>query len=279
MSKDLVGRNYLVTGANTGIGRVTAHDLARRGGRVFLACRSEEKTRPVIEAIRSETGSELVEFLPLDLADLASVRACAAQFLARDLPLHVLVNNAGLAGQHGATRQGFETTFGVNHLGHFLLTQLLLDRLKQSAPARIVNVSSIAHFKVERIDWEALRKPTATRVGLHEYEISKLCNVLFSLELARRLEGTRVTTYSLHPGVVATDVWRNIPWPVRSVIKLFMKSIEDGAQTTIYCATSPDVAGQSGRYYDDKKERNPSKLVTPALAQELWQRSEAWVAA
>jgi retinol dehydrogenase-12 len=280
MSKDLRGKVYIVTGANTGIGRVTAEELARRGGHLFLASRSEARTAPVIEEIRRATGNEKVEFLPLDLADPASVRAAAEAFLSRQLPLHGLVNNAGLAGQRGLTKDGFELGFGTNHLGPFLFTLLLLDRLKQSAPSRIVNVASRAHFKARAIDWEALRRTTASTGGLGEYSVSKLANVLFTKELARRLDGTGVTAYALHPGVVATDIWRELPWGLRHLAKLFMISPEEGAKTTLHCATSPEAAAESGLYYDQSKVLHPSRTAQdPALAAELWRRSMEWTGA
>jgi dehydrogenase/reductase SDR family protein 13 len=280
MSNDLRGKVYIVTGANTGIGRVTAEELARRGGHLFLAGRSEARTAPVIEEIRRDTGNENVEFLPLDLADPASVRAAAEAFLARGLPLHGLVNNAGLAGQRGLTKDGFELGFGTNHLGPFLFTLLLVDRLKKSAPSRIVNVASRAHYKAREIDWEALRRPTASTGGLGEYSVSKLANVLFTKELARRLDGTGVTTYALHPGVVATDIWRELPWGLRHLAKLFMISPEEGARTTLHCATSPEASAESGLYYDRCKAIHPSRTAQdPALAAELWRRSVEWTGA
>jgi len=275
---ELGERTFLVTGANTGIGRATAEELARRGGRVYVASRSAAKGEAAAGAIRAATGSESVFFLALDLADLESVRACAAAFLARGEPLHVLINNAGVGGAHGLTRQGFEMTFGVNHLGHFALTQLLLERLTDSAPSRIVNVSSDAHYNARGIDFEAVRRPARNITGLHEYAVSKLCNVLFTQELARRMAGTGVTSYALHPGVVASDIWRRVPWPVRPLLKRRMLSVTDGAATSLYCATSPDVAQASGRFYDKCAERAPSPVATPELAAELWQRSEAWTA-
>ena len=279
MTGDLKHRVFIVTGANTGIGKATARELARRGAHLFLACRSEEKTLPVIHELRLATGNDDVEFLPLDLADLESVRRAAAHFLARKLPLHVLVSNAGLAG-NGLTRDGFELTFGTNHLGHFLFTLLLVDSLKASAPARIVNVASRAHYGAKGIDWAAVRRPTASRSGLQAYAESKLANVLFSRELARRLRGTGVTTYALHPGVVASDIWRRIPWGVRGLVKLFMISVEEGAATTLYCATAPELAGETGQYYDSRKETKPSKLAADdALAAELWKRSLEWTGA
>jgi NAD(P)-dependent dehydrogenase (short-subunit alcohol dehydrogenase family) len=274
MPTDLQGKNFLITGANTGIGRATAVDLARRGGRVYLACRSEEKTKPVLEEVAD--AGPAGTFLHLDLGDLDSVRACAAEFLGRDDPLHVLINNAGLAGQRGLTTSGFELAFGVNHVGHFLLTNLLLERLKASAPARIVNVSSVGHYQAKGIDYDAVRKPTRNITGLPEYAVSKLANVLHAQELARRLEGTGVTTYSLHPGAIASDVWRRIPWPVDAIMKLFMKSTEEGAQTSLYCAADRGLASVSGRYYDNCAEKEPSKVATPELGAELWNKSEEW---
>jgi retinol dehydrogenase-12 len=255
------------------------------------------KTLPVLEAIRREQPAAKVDFLPLDLADLDSVRSCAAAFLARNEPLHVLLNNAGLAGSRGTTRQGFELTFGVNHLGHFLLTQLLLPRLKESARghhgevpgpdgptppgARIVNVASMAHYEATRIDWDALQRPTRTLTGLTEYEVSKLCNVLFTAECARRLQGTGVHSYALHPGVIASDVWRKVPWPLRYFMTRRMRTVAEGSAASLYCATSPEVADHDGRYYDwTTKEKEPSKLAQDReLARLLWQRSEEWTRA
>jgi len=275
---EVQGRTFLVTGANTGIGRATVAALARQGGRVYVASRSREKGEEAVARIRAAAGTEAVWFLPLDLADLDSVRACAEAFLARGEPLHVLVNNAGIGGAHGLTRQGFELTFGVNHLGHFALTNALLDCLTASAPARVVTVSSDSHYSARGIDFEALRRRAHGITGLREYAVSKLCNVLFSQELARRTADTGVTTYALHPGVVASDIWRRVPWPVRPLMTRRMLTVDEGAATSLYCATSPDVAQDSGKFYDKCAERAPSRVATPELAAELWKRSEAWTA-
>ena len=275
----LSGQTFLVTGSNTGIGRVTAETLAKRGAKVLLACRSEEKTRPVVDGInagRAAGGGE-AEFVALDLADLVSVRKCAEALLTKDVPLHGIINNAGLAGLRGVTKQGFELTFGTNHLGHFLLTTLLLPRVR-AVSGRIVNVASKAHYDAKPIDWALLRQPTRAVTGLPEYAVSKLCNVLFTKELAAGKAGAGVHSYSLHPGVVASDAWRQIPQPFRWLMKLGMISNEDGAKTSLYCATSPEVANDDGLYYDTCKPKRPSKLAQePALATELWARSEAWV--
>ncbi len=274
MSKDLTDKTFFVTGANSGIGKATAEELARRGGKVYIATRNEEKTKPVLDEIERNGGD--VRWLRLDLGDLESVRECAEKFLGSGEPLHVLINNAGLAGQRGLTTSGFELAFGTNHVGPFLLTNLLLDRIKESAPARIVNVSSVGHYQARGIDYEAVRKPTKSVTGLPEYSVSKLANVLHAQELSRRLEGAGVTTYSLHPGAIASNVWRRVPWPVDRIMKLFMKSNEEGAETSLYCATDPSLANVSGRYYDDCKEKEPNKVATPELGAELWRKSEEW---
>jgi retinol dehydrogenase 12 len=254
---DLDGRTFLITGANTGIGRATTEALAARGATVYMACRSEARARPVRDAIATATGNDNLHVLALDLADLASVRAC-------------------VDGKRGMTASGFELAFGTNHVGPFLLTSLLLDRLRASAPARIVTVSSEGHYRVDAIDYDAVRSPTRTRTAFHEYCVSKFANVLHSQELGRRLEGSGVTTYSLHPGTIASDVWREVPWPIRPLLKLRMRSPAEGAKTSIYCATSPDVAGETGLYYDDCRRKEPSRHATPERAAELWERSEAW---
>lgn len=277
-TSDLTNKLFIVTGANTGIGKVTAKELARAGARVILACRSEAKTQPVLDEIRREVANAKVEFIHLDLGDLTSVRQCAEALLARGEPIHGLINNAGLAGKRGVTKDGFELTWGTNHLGHYLFTRLLLDRIKQAGQARIVNVSSKSHYAAKGIDWAAMREPTQSPTGLREYEVSKLANVLFTKELARRLEGTGVTTYAVHPGVVATDVWRQVPAPVRFLIKLFMISPEKGAEASLRCATDPALTSVTGRYYDvGGKEREPNPVANDVELQKLlWTKSAEW---
>jgi retinol dehydrogenase-12 len=279
MPGDLSGRAFLVTGGSTGIGLATAQALAARGGRVCITSRSAPRGQAAAAGITAATGNAEVSFLQLDLTDLASVRTSAQEFLARGEPLHVLVNNAGLAGQRGLTADGFELAFGVNHLGTFAFTTALLGHLASSAPARIVTVSSDAHYAAPGIDFAAVRRRTRSLTGLPEYQVSKLANVAFSQELARRLAGTGVTSYALHPGVVASDIWRRIPWPVRPLLTRRMLSTEDGALTSLYCATSPDVAADSGLFYDKCQERPASPRATPELGRLLWEQSDAWIGA
>jgi retinol dehydrogenase 12 len=273
-----IPRVAMVTGANTGIGRATTLELARRGFEVVLAGRSPERIANAADAIRAATGSDHVATLVLDLASFASIRRAAATFLASGRPLHLLINNAGVAGGRGLTADGFELAFGVNHLGHFLLTDLLIDRVVESAPARIINVSSRGHYRARGVDFEAVTRRTRSLTGVPEYRTSKLANVLFTRELARRHRPASVSAYALDPGLVATDVWRRIPSPIRALVTRSMASPEVGAQTTLRLATSPDVANESGGYYVDRLLREPNPLARDeALAQELWRRSAQWV--
>ena len=278
VAQDLTGQVALVTGANTGIGRITARELARRGADVFLATRSLARTEPVLAEIAQLTGRPAAHWIELDLADLASVRACAERFLAAGRPLHLLVNNAGLGGQRGLTRDGLEMTFGVNHIGHFLLTQLLRERLLASAPARVVTVASRAHQWAPGLDWDALRQPTRSLTGIREYMVSKLANVLFSAELGRQLAGSGVSTYAVHPGVVDTEIWRQVPRLLRPLLKLRgLRDPEQGAQTTLYCALQAPPQ-ETGRYYADSALKTPSALAQdPRLAAELWRFSKQFL--
>jgi NAD(P)-dependent dehydrogenase (short-subunit alcohol dehydrogenase family) len=271
------GKVSIVTGSNTGLGRATALELARRGSHVFLASRSAERTNPVVEIIRREVGHHRVDFLPLDLASHQSVRAAADTFLARGLPLHILVNNAGEGGQTGYTQNGFQMTFGVNYLGHYLFTRLLLERMQASTPARIVHVSSDMHYRASGIDWGKVTRP-GRLPGIGEYVVSKLANVLLNRELAERLNATGVTTYAAHPGAVATDIYRRIPRPIRALITASMLTPAQGVRTQLRCAIDPALAGQTGLYYAEERAKEPSPLARDTdLVTELWHRSEGWV--
>lgn len=271
--RDLDGRAFIVTGANTGIGRATAQELARRGASLTLACRSEERTRPVLDEIEKMGGK--ASFLQLDLGDLANVSASAKTFLDSGAALDVLINNAGIGGMRGLTRDGLELTFGTNHIGPFLFTLLLLPRLREGRAPRIVNVSSKTHFKVKEIDWDALRQPTKTLAAFPEYCVSKLCNVLFTKELSRGKAGPNVHSYAVHPGAVGSDIYRRARWPITALLKLVLLSNEEGAKTQVYCATAPEVSGDDGLYYDKCRATEPSRLARDeGLAKRLWALSE-----
>ncbi len=272
----------IVTGGNAGLGRATATELARRGAQVFLAGRSRERTESAVADIKDATGNPRVDWLALDLASLDSVHACADSFLAKGLPLHVLINNAGRSGCGGLTVDGFELVFGTNHIGHFLLTMRLLNHMLESAPGRIINVTSLSHRKLESVDWSIANRPTPTNFTWPHptYPVSKLANILFTKELARRLPGTGITTYAAHPGVVATDIWRVIPprlQPVLKLLKPLMTTSEEGARTQIRCAVAPELATETGLFYAAEKVRAPSALAQdPVRAAELWRLSEGW---
>ncbi|KAG9265175.1 dehydrogenase/reductase SDR family member 13-like, partial [Astyanax mexicanus] len=270
-------------GSNTGIGRETAVDLARRGARVILACRSQSRAEAALAIVKRTRWLSGVVFMQLDLASLKSVRSFAETFLKTESRLDILINNAGVYMQ-GRTEDGLGLMFEVNHLGHFLLTHLLLDRLKECGPSRIVNVSSMGH-NAGNLDFNFFSTHKEFGAGdsymnvLKTYCNSKLCNVLFTHELAKRLQGTNVTCYSLHPGVIDTELPRHHTKTVRKLLRpivvLFFKDAEAGAQTTLYCAVQEGIEGLSGRYFSDcsVKEVQP-KARDDAVAKKLWELSE-----
>lgn len=275
----------MVTGANTGIGRATAADLASRGARVILACRSAQRTAPVMADITATTGNDQLEHLELDLADLDSVRRAVTEIHNRVDTLDVLVANAGLAGQRGQTAQGFELAFGTNHLGHFALVTGLLDLLvgqgtqnaaTDAGAPRVVMVSSDSHYSAKGLPEDRLRRATRSITGMPEYARSKLANVLFTQELARRVPADELAVHALDPGVIASDIWRRVPWPVRPLMTARMASTTDGARTSLWCATSADLDGMSGGYYADCAAKDPSDVATADLGGWLWERSEEW---
>lgn len=276
----LDGKVCIVTGANTGIGYIAALEMARAGAHVVLTCRTAEKGAPVVERIQQETGNSKVECLPMELGNLSKVKAAAEEFLAKDLPLDILLNNAGLAGQRGQTDDGFEIQFGVNHMGPALFTRLLDGKLRESAPARVVFVASRAHIRAKNgVDLNVVQQSTPSTAGFDEYSVSKLANVLYSRKLADHFKGSGVTTYALHPGVVATDVWRRIPSIFRWIPKLFMITPEQGAQTSLYCCTEPSIAADTGLYYDDCAERKPNRFALDDDGMNaLWDKTEEWLA-
>ena len=281
MDWDIQGKTCIVTGANTGIGRQSAEELARRGAHVFVTGRSLEKIQPVVDEIRASTKNPNVEGHALELGNLAAVKRSAETWLERGLPLHVLLNNAGLASQKGLTEDGFELHFGVNHLGHFLWTQLLLQRMMDSAPARIIHVSSNAHYEAKKgIDFDALRQSASSFVSLQEYAVSKLANVLYTKELARRFGPQQITALSLHPGVIATDIWRAMPRPVGWLLGKSLPGPKQGAETSVFCATSPEVIAHNGAYFDACSPRHPSRFAQDeTLSRKLWDESMSMVKA
>lgn len=282
-NRSLKGKTVVITGANTGIGKETAVDLAARGARVIIGCRNMEKGKEALKEIQDRSKNTNVFLEKLDLASLESVRSFADNILNSEPRLDILINNAGvMACPYQKTKDGFEMQFGVNHLGHFLLTLLLLDRLKHSQPSRIINVSSSAHrmgdgkIKFDDINHEKSYSSWGA------YFDSKLANVLFTRELSKRLEGTHVTVNALHPGAVTTELQRHsvlssaLFYPVRWYM---FKTAEQGAQTTIHCAVSEEMEGVSGKYLRDCHIVEPSKSAQDdEAATKLWEVSLKLVA-
>ncbi|XP_068151173.1 retinol dehydrogenase 12-like [Drosophila tropicalis] len=272
------GKVVIVTGANTGIGKETVRELARRGATVYMACRDMEKSEKARRGIVEETKNQNVFSKHLDLSSLDSIRKFVEDFKTEQDQLHILINNAGvMRGPRRLTKDGFEMQIGVNHMGHFLLTNLLLDNLKAAHSSRIVVVSSGVHC-IGKIKTTDLNSEKSYSEG-GAYSQSKLANILFTRELAKRLEGTRVTVNALHPGAVNTELGRNwsagrILWPILSP---FMKSPEGGAQTTLYVALDPQLELVSGLYFGDCKPINVSKAAKDdKTGKWLWEESEKW---
>lgn len=257
----------MVTGVSSGIGKATAVALARLGYHVVAAGRSKERTRPVVRQMKEEGGS--AEFLSLDLASLESAREAGRRFVESGRTLDVLINNAGVGGIRGTTDDGFEIQFGVNHLGHFMLTHHLREAFRPGS--RIVVVSSEVHRRADGIDWDRVQAKSKSIGGFSEYGVSKLANILFARRLARLRADWN--TYSLHPGVVDTNIFP-------AMAGLFFRNRltpEEGAETSVWCATALELADQSGLYYSRKKVWEPSATAQDDdLARELWARSEEW---
>ncbi|MFL6277438.1 MAG: SDR family oxidoreductase [Blastocatellia bacterium] len=270
---NMQGKVCVVTGANSGIGRITALELARQGAEVVMVCRDRARGEAAMAEIKQATGNDHIELMLCDLSSQADIHRFADAFKATHPRLDVLVNNAGVYMRKRATTiDGLETTFATNHLGYFLLTNLLLDLLKRSAPSRIVNVASGAHAS-GHINFDNLQGEQQYS-GVRAYCHSKLANILFTRELARRLKGTGVTVNSLHPGAVATGIFRALPKPLEALIKLVTMSPEKGAQTSVYLASSPAVETITGKYFARCAEVLPSaEAQNEEVAQRLWAES------
>jgi len=274
----------LVTGANSGVGKHTAIGLLRQGYRVLITSRNPQRGAEALAEIKRLSEHDEVECLPLDLSSFASIRECAQQVLSSVDRLDLLVNNAGLMlSDRQLTQEGFEMTFGVNHLGHFLLTSLLLDRIVASAPARIVNLSSDAHKGARKgLDWDDLQRTRGYK-GMGVYCESKLANIYFTRELSRRLEGKGVTVNAVHPGVVRSgfaadgDV-KGIFGALISLVRPFMLTESKGARTSLHVATSSELEGKTGGYYAKSR---PASITAVAqddeAAKRLWTLSEAMI--
>lgn len=277
------GKTILITGGNAGIGKATVYQLAEMGAKVTIACRDIRRSESVARKIQKSTGNQHISVLACDLASFSSIENAVQQFKKQYDHLDVLINNAGIFSTRlQKTQEGFEQQFGVNHLGHFLLTKLLLGRLKASFHARVINVTSVAHFK-GTINFDSFRGEVKPYNGLEAYAQSKLANVLFTREMARRFPSIQCNC--LHPGVVRTGIGtKNTKWSMSllwMIWKPFMCSPERGAKTSVYLASSPMLKGVSGKYFDHcQKQQQPSSLaINDRLACQLWNTSEELVEA
>ena len=273
----LAGKTVLVTGATSGIGWEASVSFARMGARLIMIGRDAVRTASSIDKVRQRSGSATVDSFLCDFSSQAQVRRLAEEFRARHDKLHVLVNNAGTVfTKRTLTADGVESTFAVNYLGSFLLTNLLLNVLKASAPARVIIVSSSGHYS-GTMNFNDLGFEHVYQI-MRAYGRSKLAAVLFTRELAKRLEGTGVTVNALHPGAVATRIWDRAPAYTRPIFslakRLFMISPEAGAETIVYLATSPEVDGKTGLYFEKNRPKSPSRLAqNDTVAQRLWDES------
>ena len=274
------GKVCLITGGTSGIGKSTAHELARMGATVVIVGRNAQKTSQVVEEIRAASGNDTVDSLLADLSSRREVRRLANEFKSKYSHLHVLLNNAGAVFmRRQLSVDGIEMTFALDHLACFLLTNLLLDKIKASAPARIINVSSGAHTS-GKIEFDNLQGER--NYSSRAYGNSKLATILFTMELARRLEGTGVTVNALHPGFVSTGFGKNNPGflmkIIRAVVPLIARSPAKGAETSIYLASSPEVQSITGKYFVDCKVTQPAPQATDsAVAKKLWDTSAEMV--
>lgn len=278
------GKTVLITGGNTGIGLATAKALGALGAEIIITSRDDSKGAAAKAEIEQTIGRS-IRLERLDLASFASIRAFASRILETTPRLDVLINNAGLIlDKRVTTEEGFEATFGINHIGHFLLTDLLLDRLRESTPARIVVLASDAHYRAKSgLDFDDLMSERGSFRGFDVYAKSKLANVMFTRELAKRLEGSGVTVNAAHPGVVATefagkDDTRGIIGIFFGLIRPFLRTPEKGAATSVFLASSKEVEGVSGKYFADSREKPPSRPARDDEAcQRLWEISEALI--
>jgi NAD(P)-dependent dehydrogenase (short-subunit alcohol dehydrogenase family) len=273
---DMTGKICLITGGNSGIGKATALGLAKLSATVVIVSRDKDKGEATLIEIKSKTGNRNIDALTADLSSLDSVRELAHDFKARYKKLHVLINNAGVfLPKRIPTVDGLETTFATNHLGHFLLTNLLLDQLKDSAPSRIINITSSAH-RGTTIDFDDLQGEKKYS-GYHAYSQSKLANVLFTYQLAKRLNGTGVTVNCLHPGVVRTGFGKDVTGLMTVLVRIgspFMMSPEKSAKAVIYLATSPELDGVTGKHFSKGKEgKSSTESYDAASAERLWKVS------
>lgn len=277
------GKTIVITGGNAGIGKATAISLAKKGAEVLITARSESKAKTAVEEIKSASGSDKVSYVIVDLISQQSVRKAAEEIKAKCPKIDVLINNAGCyLSELALSPEGHEGQFATNHLGHFLLTNLLIETIKAAGKARIINLSSIAHNSTRELNLDDLNYEQEEYGGWKSYSRSKFCNILFTKELAKRLEGTGITVNAVHPGGVRTEIAeKDANWYTKLgwiLFKPFMITVEQGAATSIHLASSPNVEGISGHYWvRSKQEWSNRPSQDEANWKALWKKSEELV--
>jgi len=285
---DLEGKTIMITGSNTGIGLEAARVLAGRKAHIVMACRNETAADTAKQTILKEFPSAKIDIVKFDCGKLKSAEECANAYISKNWPLDVLILNAGAFGpEPRVTSDGFESSFQVNHLTQFYLTKLLMPKLVASAPSRIVAVASVGSqftdLTPEKMSWKTL-SPGADNMTsvMTAYGTSKMCNILFASEVQRRFGSQGVTAYSLHPGVISTNLAHNSWWfsLYYAISRPFQKSVEQGAATTVYCATAPEIKNEGGKYFDSCKvaEPKPQAMMTSEVTAKLWEISEEMIA-
>nr|CAB3237656.1 dehydrogenase/reductase SDR family member 13-like [Phallusia mammillata] len=280
-AKDMTGKTVLITGGSRGVGKVTAMDFAKMGATVVIASRNDKKLKETVAEIIEKTGNQNVRSMSLDLADFESVRSFAKKFNEEEKYLDILVNNAGVLGVQGVSAVGFSSVFTINHFGHFLLTNLLLDKMRgQSAqrPVRVINLTSEMYKAISAIDYDFIKQGTTGIIDAYQmYATSKLANILFTAEFNRRCQGDNIRTYAVNPGVLETEIEGNMPYNFDKInwyfLKLIRRPVEFGSQTILHCALT-DIEDQSGNFFQDCHKENVwenAKNITEA--KKLWDMS------
>lgn len=267
-TNELEGKTVLVTGANSGIGKAVAQELARKSASVIIVSRDMARGNAALQDIKEYSGSRDVHLYRADLSSLAEVENIASAFHRQSTPLDLLINNAAIVpAKRELSRDGLELQFAVNYLAHFYLSKLMIEFLQKSPEARIINVSSVLHYR-GKPDFEDLQTEKRPYKAIEVYSMTKLLNVMHSLDLAEDLRGTTVSAHAVHPGAIATNIYRAMPAPLRVFIKAFMKSPAKGAETPLFAAIDPSLSGTTGKYFEKKKEKEPHPTALDASARE-----------
>mmetsp|Transcript_19001 Transcript_19001/g.21167 ORF Transcript_19001/g.21167 Transcript_19001/m.21167 type:complete len:424 (+) Transcript_19001:26-1297(+) len=276
---DITGKVFVITGASHGIGLATAQVIADLGGHTIFACRSKEKVQPLLDDLRMKCDNDKIEFMELDLADMASIRNFATNFLQKGINLDVLINNAAIAMEPGLTKDGFQLTLGTNYIGHFLLTSLLLENLLAGSPSRVINIGCGIHMGADLVALETVREEATGMINLYKaFRTSKLANAMFTKELAKRNRDNALSAFCVNPGVASSGLLRKLPNWINWGLQKMLKTPEECTKTILFCALSRDVTVYSGRYFEEMRvSKYSTKLDDDTAVSQLWEASARWI--